>query len=483
MNLLDSEAVKKGSMKSGLVLFLLALILFSCEEPSELGKNFVGSENDIGVFYKELSIDGFQKQTDSLISTFNERLITGYYSDPVFGEVYAEGYFDIDRLTTMPNVQESSILDSVLLSFEVNYLYGADLSQPLTLSVFQLDNRLAEFRRDNTRADSILTTVDLIPVVGEQQDYNDIPFGQLTLSPIDDIINKDSIITFKLSGEVFETIFQNIIEKDSSFILNDSTFSRAVRGLALVPDMSNSAVLGINMDSEDNNLRLHYHATGDTSTISFPLRNPRFVSHLKANHLGTPLAGISQNDTITPNTDKLYIQNGIGIVPIIGFNDFQSFSDSVGNLIINSAFLELKVDDWTGSLAPNNGFFVHVTDSTFNELITFDQNSRSFNPVSINVAAASAGSISSRRQAGFVPIRLNTGFEDILYIDLTLFIQQLANESLAGEYLMLYPNSYLMLSRDNVSSNIYRGVVTNVDRTILDKSKSKLRIHYTAVND
>jgi hypothetical protein len=483
MNLLDSAEVNKNAMKSGLVLFLLALILFSCEEPSELGENFVGDKDDIGVFYKEFSIEAFQKQTDSLISTFNERLITGYYSDPVFGDIYGEGYLDIDGLNTMPNVQESSVLDSVLLTFKVNYLYGSNLSQALTLSVFQLDNRLAEFRRDTTLADSILTTIDLIPVVTERQDYNDVPFGQLTLNPIDDIINKDSIITFKLTGEIFESIFQSIIKKDSSFILNDSIFSRTVRGLALVPDMSSSAILGFNMDSEDNNLRLHYHATGDTSTITFPLRNPRFVSHIRSDRMGTPLAGISQNDTLTPATDKLYIQNGVGIVPVIRFNNFQSFSDSVGSLIINSAILELKVDDWSGSLAPNDGFFVHVTDSTFNELITFDQNSRSFNPISINVAAGSAGSISSRRGAGFVPIRLNSGFQDIVYIDLTLFLQQLANKSLTGEYLMLYPNSYLMFSRDNVTSNVYRGIVTNLNRTILDKSQSKLRIHYTTVNN
>ncbi|MFW5759702.1 MAG: DUF4270 family protein [Cyclobacteriaceae bacterium] len=472
-----------GSVKSGLVIVLLALILFSCEEPGELGENFVGDRDDISVFFKEFQFDHFQKQNDSLISVFNNRMLTGYYRDPAFGEVYGEGYLDVDRLTSMPNVQEGSILDSVLLTFKIDYLYGTDLNQPLTISIQQLQNSLADFRRDTTIADSILTSIDVIPVVTEQQQVSENILGQFTFTPTSDIIEEDSVIIFKLAGAEFNTIFEKIVAKDSSFVLDDSAFSRTLRGLALVPEKNSSAIIGIDAESEVNNLRLHYHATGDTSTISFPLRNPRYYSYLTAEQSGTPLAGISIDDTISTTNDKMYIQNGIGIVPVIRFNEFKSFfKDS--DVIINSAILELKIDDWDGFLTPNSGIFVYVTDSTGKELINIDQNTNSFNPVAINTATGAAGSIFSRSNGGFVNLRENNFYKDIIYIDLTLFMQGLADNSLNNnsDNLMLYPNSYLMFNRSSNARDIYRGLVVNVDRTIIDKSQSKLRVHYTTID-
>lgn len=482
MNLLARRAERFfGSVKSGLVITLLALILFSCEEPSELGENFVGDDSDVSVVLKEFSFDHYQKQTDSLISTLNNRILTGYYEDPVFGDVYGEGYMDIDGLNSMPNVQQGSILDSILLSFKINYLYGSQLSQPLTISIYQLENTLADFRRDPTVADSILTTIDLIPVVTEQQEISSEMLGQLTLIPTSDIIEEDSVITFKLTGDEFETIFEKIIAKDSSFVLDDSVFSKTLRGFALVPEMNSSAIIGINTDSELNNLRLHYHATGDTSTITFPLRNPRFYSYIMADHSGTPLEGISIDDTISTTDGKMYIQNGVGIVPVMKFAEFEDFFNDQ-NIIINSAILELKIDDWGGFLTPNSGLFVYVTDSTGNELINLDQNTNTFNPVAINTAVGAAGSITSRRTSGFAAIRRNNSYKDILYIDLTLYMQGLAESSLNSDRIMLYPNNYLMFSRSSNISDVYRGLVTNVDRTIIDKTESKLRVYYTLVD-
>lgn len=481
MNLL-ARSVEKffGSNKSGLVIVLLALILFSCEEPSELGENFVGNRGDVNVSYQEFTFNHYQKQIDSLISTLNNRVFSGYYEDPEFGDTYAEGYMDVDGLNSMPNVQEGSILDSVLLSFKVNYLYGRQLSQPLTISIYQLENTLANFRRDPTVVDSILTTIDLIPVVTEQQEISGEKLGQLSIIPNNDIIEEDSVITFKLSGNEFNTIFEKIIAKDSSFVLDDSVFSKTLSGFALIPERNSSVILGINTDSEINSLRLHYHAVGDTSTITFPLQNPRFYSYLNADQTGTPLQGISIDDTISTNNDKMYIQNGIGVVPVMRFNQMESFFVDK-NVIINSAILELKIDDWVGSLTPNQGLFAYLTDSTGNELINLDQNTNSFNPVAINTAVGAAGSFTSRRNAGFISLRTNDFYKDIFYLDLTLFVQGLVDNSLNSDELMLYPNNYLMFNRASNASNIYRGLVTNMDRTIIDKAASKLRVYYTTV--
>jgi hypothetical protein len=216
-------------------------------------------------------------------------------------------------------------------------------------------------------------------------------------------------------------------------------------------------------------------------------------SRISIDRSATELAGLTQpnQEFIPVNQDKRYVQSGAPVCVKLDLSKFLEFSDTIENLVINSAELSISNIDDPGANDPPRSLFLQVLDeqnklkrlaSTSNpvqrardslDIQLYTNRARTLfdRPVSTLVSKANVFSIFGDTQQE--EARLSYNKDDKRYVGyLTLFLQELQEDEVSGDFektkfkdLVLYPgNPYAAKSLNRVSYN---------------KNNLKLKIYYT----
>lgn len=479
---------------------VVALFLFAClDDESILG--FRNQNQKFKVSYIEIPIESSVLLFDSLrtsnyLSDPVTRLLVGSYEDPVFGRVTADAYTQIRPSNILRVKEEGAIYDSVTLHLHLDlYNYGSGSTSTEPFTIYRLTEGLT-FRNGNDYYTNSAVAYDPKPLGTGSAAIKPALFNE----ELEDIFNVDTIITtsIKLDDSFGTSLFNNWDATKPQFYDFDD-FSALFKGLAIVGN-NNSKIFGISL-SDSTRVAVHYHTATDTLVYNYyisPIPNsPNFglasASRIVVDRSATPLAALSTpyTDFTSADPNKLFIQSGTPIVSKLDFSKFLEFSDTIDNLVINSAELSIGSIDEPQSFSPPQSLYLQVLDNS-NRLKIYDASKQDSldlffynNVVRSLTTVASASESTSKisklnalgivedRQDRFAQLTYNTTTKSYNSF-ITLFIQELAEQE---------SNTELNITKSRFTNfALYPGnpfAGKSVNRLSFNKENLKLKIFYT----
>jgi hypothetical protein len=333
--------------KTGLVV-LWALFLFQCEDPNEIGLELRADSDKVGVSYTEIEIPSSVISLDSILTSSSARLLAGNYFHPDLGQITASGYTRFSFGTSILNIPDSAVYDSIYLNLNVDYTYGSGISEIQTFSVHELTEEIND-------------TVAYFSFSEIAYEPEPIGTGSFLLPA-----EEDTVLQFRLSDDYGNALFNASV--DTTIIDPDdvSTLHALFKGLALVADPANNSLLRYDQESDDSELLLYYHFPDDTAFRAYQFK---FFTTVNFNRLipdrtGTPLEGVEDEPytEFIPSDAKTYLQAGTGLIPKLDMSPVLEFFDSIPNVAFNQVILEIKINDLGLNEFPPSFLTLYFTD-------------------------------------------------------------------------------------------------------------------------
>jgi hypothetical protein len=153
--------------------------------------------------------------------------------------------------------------------------------------------------------------------------------------------DKDSVLTLrvKLSDGFGQRLYDAIDVEDENYT-NFDQFKNIFKGLAVLPTNCDK-VTGFNLTDLNSVLTLYYHDGDDKKTVTFSLAKGVTFSQITPNRSSSELAGLDQFYTEFNSGFNSYVQSGTSVVTKLDFTKFYEYTDTIPNLVINSAELVL----------------------------------------------------------------------------------------------------------------------------------------------
>jgi hypothetical protein len=475
---------------------VVALFLFAClDDESILG--FRNQNQKFKVAYIEIPIESSVLLFDSL-RTSNyasdpvKRLLIGSYEDPVFGKVTAEAFTQIRPTSTTTAKPAGAIYDSVTLHLHLDlYNYGSGSSTNELFSVHQLTEDMT-FRGGNDYYTISSVAYDPIPLGTGSEVIKPALFNE----ELDDIFTADTIITTDLTLDYNfgQALFDNWNTASTDFT-DFNKFSKIFKGLAIIGN-NNSKIFGISL-SDSTRISLHYHTATDTLVFNYNI-NSTFglasASKITTDRSTSSLAGLTTpyTDFVPANPNKLFIQSGVPVVTKLDLSKFLEFSDTIENLVINSAELSISSIDEPQSFRPPQSLYLQVLDNDNrlkiynaskqdsldlifynNNKVTSLTNALSTTENTAKISKPNALGVVDDRQSLFAQLSYNSTTKSYSSF-ITLFMQELAEQE---------SNTDLNISKSRfVDFVLYPGnpfALKSVNRVSFNKENLKLKIFYT----
>jgi len=354
--------------RSGLILGL-ALFIFACEDPSELGLDlnpengvFVAKFHDIPLgnsvlLYEDILSDNTTR-IDSLDNlTSGGRLLTGTFANQNFGNAQSRSFASLKLGSVgFSNDTLNFMFDSLIFNIKVDYLYGNSILGNKRIYIHELTESLKS---------------DTLYVTRNSTSYNDIPVGEFNFDlSVLDTVWIDTVITTRLSDELGMRFLEEATVNDTTFWNNDE-FGKFFNGFAFISDDINDMITGIIPENPSTYLRMHFHNANDTSFLDFIFQDldtiggnsTKYYNNITLDRSGTPLEGITEYYTeFQTNNDLSYIQASTGVFTKINLQPYLEFLDTIDHLVINRAEIEIPVDTYTKNTIPSSPLDLYVID-------------------------------------------------------------------------------------------------------------------------
>ena len=375
--------------KPGLIAGL-ALIIFACEDPGEIGLD-LNPENGLFVArYQEIPVKTTVVNYEELLSDNNTRiskvnqqfiaggnLLTGSVYFPEIGKTEATAYTSIYPWNF--KTDSTYIFDSLVMHLHITYMYGKNLAGEKKIYVHEL-------------SEDLLT--DTVYLTKNSTAYFTDTVGTFSINLSDyDSSGIDSVYSARLSDELGMK-WADKMASDSTVFQDNMKFREFFKGLALVSDPANDVILGsfIKTTGQTTFLRLHYHTLSDTSYYDFiipaydtaGINITRFYNNIKLDRTGTPLEGIPDYYVdYEPQSDFAYFHPAGGIMTKLNLGPFNNFRDTISHMVINRAELLIPVEDYEDFLLPLQTIEIYAVDENNKFVEVYDTLNQSTRYLSI----------------------------------------------------------------------------------------------------
>ena len=393
------------------------------------------------------------------LSGETSRLLAGNYSDPVFGSTEAQAFMQFRSSNIATVIPATAVYDSVVFKMRLDfYSYGSLGETAQTFGVYEVSKEL------NLQQDYFFNSeigVGRIPLGTSTIKINHEFFKEKF-----DAAKLDSVITLKvkLSDGFGRKLFDLVDPEDVNYT-DFEIFKANFKGLAVIPQQSDK-VLGLNPSDLNSSLVLYYHDGDSKKTLSFVFSQGMTFSKIITNRSSTELAGLDQFHTDFNPGLKRYLQGGTSIITKLDFSKYYEYIDTIPNMIINSAELEIS-DIETSNFDVPKGLSVSMLRLN-NRLRNFNTAQDTVDYINFNgklalgdqlkfFVANDQGQISSLNYSSTK--NTYSGFP-------TLFFQQLFE-------LKSKPYPFWALRPDSPQPG------KSVNRLVFPKDKIKLKIYYT----
>lgn len=336
-----------GKIKPGLII-LLALFFYACEEPNEIGLELTGDANRIGTYYQEIELTTRLINNDSLFTLSVIRLMAGETYNPDFGSLTATSYTQFGFAAIKPNIPDSATYDSLVLDIRNDYAYGSGIALEQRYYVHELIEDLYD--------------------TAKYFSFSSAEYDPIPLSTADFLFpeRKDTVLSFRMDDDYGLSLFEAVKDTNTVDPDDENTLHALFKGFAIVSDMGNNSVIGINVINDSTALRLYY--TYDDSTYNYPfsLRRVANFNQIETDRSGSPLQGIDEQyyQDFIPANDKAYIQSGANLVAKIDFGPMLDFFDTIPYANINQCIIDITIDEPPfNELPPSSVSFYYHTEN------------------------------------------------------------------------------------------------------------------------
>ncbi len=341
--------------KTLIVLALgITVMVTSCTKPSLVGAGIFPEEDFTNLgFTDTISMITSTEMGDSVrvySPDQNQQLgnyLCGVVNDPIFGISSSQIYNQFILTRTNPDFSNVFSVDSLVFRLALNtdsLTYNGDISQPQSFNVYQLSEDM-----DNLEEYYSNQTFMAGNLIGSVNGY----FPNISDSTTIDVWGTDSlgnnvIETEKLAPHMSFVLDQALADDmvynaDDSTFTGNTNFRNYFKGINIVPDPSNTALLRFNYQSEVSEMVLYYSEGNDPDslihrTFTFAI-NTLTAKTVNFNHDigGTPVADAIAGTSISDSL--VYVQGMEGPNAKISF----PYAESLDNIIVNNAELILTV--------------------------------------------------------------------------------------------------------------------------------------------
>jgi len=342
---------------------LLILSVFALLAASSCDKDMSvmldnGATSDVGITHIDsFTVNTSTVQLDNLPMQATGTLLFGKATLAETGSVTATPFFRIGFSTFANDIPENAVFDSlnlVLAPKKPVYAFG-DTTVTQQIAVHRVTEEIALTNlTGGVDQESIPAYVGGPSIFSKQAfAYENTPLGSASFLPR--VAAGDSV-NVPLDSTLGQTLFDFIRSGDVN-VSSNANFHAYFRGLALVPDASNTAVIQFN---DTIRVAINYSYMGDDG---FPKTGAKVLnitqSEFQHNHIaydrsGTDFAGLnlSNPEIATTSTAGLtYVQAGTGTVAKLLFPSLQEFVRDE-TIAINKAELVIETTS-AASATPN----------------------------------------------------------------------------------------------------------------------------------
>lgn len=353
-----------------LTIASVALFFFSCDDESGL-LGFRNQKFDIRYVDIPLAVESSQVMVvDSLITDLRPSLtssgqtqladgiLVGQVQDPDFGTVTAQPFLSVYALSSTA-LNSTAVFDSVTVQMRLNFFgYGFSGQKEFRIPVHEITgDTLTLYDGKRYYANSTPPEYNPEPL-GEAVVVADYDFMRLEADSAS--TSQDTLLAVgRLNDEYGMRIF-NAIKSGFANAEAQKIFRAQIKGLTFAPP-AEEGILGFNVITSFGQLsrvRVHYHTLADNGDVkdtlvaSLGFEYAGFTK-IDVDRAGTELATALPYEPLTPSNNRSYIQSGGGVVTRIDLAPYYSFTDTVENIILNSAELVIE------NIAAPAGFHPH----------------------------------------------------------------------------------------------------------------------------
>ncbi len=394
------------------------------------------------------------------LSGETSRLLAGSYVDPIFGNTEAQAFMQFRSANIATIIPTTAVYDSVVLRMRLDfYNYGSLGETAQTFGVYEISKEL------NLQQDYFFNS---------EIGVGRIPIGTSTININHDFFKEkfdasklDSVITLKvkLNDGFGKKLFDSVDPEDVNYT-DFEIFKSTFKGLAIIPQQSDK-VIGLNPSDLNSSLILYYHDGDVSKTLSFVFSQGMTFSKILTDRSSSELAGLDQFHTDFDPGLKRYLQGGTSIITKLDFSKYYEYVDTIPNMIINSAELEISGIETSGNFNVPKALSVSMLRLN-NRLKTFTNAQDTVDYINFNGKLALGDQLKFfvARDEGQV-FSLDYSSTNNTYSGFpTLFLQQLFE-------LKSKPFPFWALRPANPQPG------KSVTRLVFPKDKLKLKIYYT----
>ena len=388
-------------VKTSLIFFVSAFIFSSCgDDLNTIG--FKPDKNRFKVSYREFELPSSVFLAGP-VNTSNHggdgsgstpRILVGSYTDDKFGKISAEGYFQFRPNSANAAIEPNANLESLKLNLSFDYYhYGSANATNMNFYIHEVMDSLITEQNYYQNAD-----VNYSPAVIGSGAYGITPssFDDRALANADDITTNNvyDTLTIPLDQAYAEALFQLAKSKSNDY-LNFRKFRRIFKGLVIRSENGNQ-VVGFNPSYAATGIprsrmimSYTYLDTAKASSTKGQIikKKIEFVpfadandfgtlsfSKITADRSGTPFQNVNETDlyrALFPDGDNRFVASGTPIYTKFDISGFFSFSDTISNMLINSAEIVIDPVETSSFNAPNS-LFLRMLNKKDQFLITTD---------------------------------------------------------------------------------------------------------------
>lgn len=354
--------------KLGLLTLLISLfILGACNNPEEIGLDIANFGINTAVADNSI-VKASTVREDSLVTQNLSQYPIGYLKDPYTGITKSTVSASLNLPSNDIVFGDNIVLDSAVLVLKyAGNFYGDSLNSSYRFTVHQLTEKL-----NSATTYYNTSTVNFDPteigslVVNKIRLKDSIKVNQIVKGKKDTIIKVPPHIRIPISSSFVNANFFNA---PAGTFLNDKTFTDFIKGIYIKTDPPNGSQAGgipfFDLSSGASKLELYYrnvNAVIDTNykTFSINSNSSKVFAKFTHDYTGTEVATQLAN----PNTSytKTFVQAMGGVRTKINFPDLANLK-ALGNIVINKAILEVKVEAGTDvPFAPAPRLIFYQTD-------------------------------------------------------------------------------------------------------------------------
>lgn len=388
------------------------------------------------------------------------RLLAGSYVDPAFGTTQAQSIMQFKPQIVNRVIDPFAEYDSLVFKMRFDfYAYGSPGETKLSFDVFEIGKELSSDQNYFFNSD--------VPLINSSLGNTTVAVNREYFKEEFDDTNADSVITLKvkLNNSFGQRLFDFVNPEDVNFT-DFTLFKSYFKGLAIVPQQADK-IVGFNPVDVNSSLILYYHEGSEAKTLSFIFSQGVTFSKIISDRSSSELSGLSQYHTDYDPGLKRYLQGGSSVITKLDFTKFYEYFDTIPNMIINSAELELSdFENPSNFKAPAALSLSMLRSNNRYKDLKIKQDTIELVAFNGFVAIADQGKFFAAQDEGQV-LALNYSSSKNLYNAFpTLFVQQLFKLKTKR-----YP--YWALRPGNPQPG------KSVDRLVFPKDKIKLKVYYT----